>query len=521
MYFTSIRWLFNKDIFFFLFFGVVSSYGQIIQKNRVDIPLLPFEYNYFKIASFKEKGLLLYRALLAPDANYIEFKKLDTLFNEKWSGTIPLDRNQFLFKVKAKEGFLVLLFWNKNSSKQNFQALLVNEAKSSYVLYEINNAIPFNPTDFEITGSSLIIGGYINLRPIVLHYSFSTKVTKVLPGYFNEPGEITQIKTYRNGNFDIIVRVKNQEKRKSLWFRSYTMEGNLISSITLTPEKRKNFIYGKSIQLANGNQLIAGTYGRTTEYAQGIFISVADTIGRSKINYYNFGKLKNFFSFMRARKEARIKSRIERRTLKGKQVRFNYKIIVHDLIPYKNQFLLVGESYFPHFSYPTYSTRSLNTPSFGLNPYLNSNSVYRGDYVFDGYQYTHAFIVGFNRSANLLWDNCFEINDLKNMQLEEFVKVLPSDNQTTLLYLFENSIHSKIINDSIVVMQRELIPIKVTNDNYETPRKDGDANALTYWYNNYFIASGVQRLRDKKLGKYGPEQRVFYLSKIKTSSQNP
>jgi hypothetical protein len=519
MYFTSIKSGWSNLVFCIFFLGIRPSLAQINQVARIELPLLATETEYPKIATFKEKGIILYRTLLAPDANYVELQKLDTALKEQWKGAIMLDRKSSFFRAKTKEGFLVFLYWNKNSVTSNYQVLVVNEAKGSYGTYDINNAIPFNPTDFDVTGNSLIIGGYFNLRPIVLHFSFITKTTKVLPGYFNEPGEITELKTYINGSFDIIVRVKTAAKGKSLWLRNYDKEANLKSTIVLNSESRKNFIHGKSIQLENGNQLIAGTYGRNTEYARGLFFAVADSTGRSKVNYYNFSELKKFFSFLRTRKEVRIRERITRRASKGKQTKFSYRLILHDLIPYKNHFLLVAESYYPRYSYPTYSNRNVYNSAFTFNPYLNSNSTYRGDYVFDGFQYTHAVVAGFNRRANLLWDNSLEINDIKNMQLEQHVKVLPTENGADLVYLFENILHTKVIKDSLVIAPKKSIPIQLSNDEEEAAKKDGAANFLAYWYDDYLIASGVQRLRNKKLGRFAVERRVFYINKVKSKPE--
>jgi hypothetical protein len=515
MYFTLTRFGFSKSIFFFCIFCSVITEGQIDQVNRVEIPLLAGESNYFKVAVFKEKGLVLYKTLLEPEANYIELQKLDTALKEQWKGFITINKNLSFVKAKTKESLLVFLFRNRNAINGNYQAIIVNESKGGYITYDIDNAIPFNSTDFEVTGNSLIIGGYLNLRPIMLHYSLITKKTKVLPGYFNEQGEITQVKTYPNGEFDIMVRARNNEKRKSLWLRSYDADGNLLNTTTVASERNKNFLHGKSVRLSNGKQLLAGTYGRYSEYSQGIFLALIDSPAKPIINYYPYSDLKHFFGFMKARREDRIKKRIERRKAKGQRIKFNYKFVLHDLIPAGNQVILTAESYFPRYTYATYSPRSNFLPTLGTNPYQINNQSYRGDYIFDGFQYTHAVVLGFDRNATLLWDNSFEINDINNMQLEQFVKVVPQQKQANLYYLFENTLRTKIIQDSTVLEPKKSTLIKALNPLEESVKKDGEANALELWYDDYFIASGVQKLRNSKQGRFSPERRVFYLNKIK------
>ncbi len=513
MYFILIKFRFSKSIFFLCLVFSISSHGQVEQVNRIELPLLPGESNYFKVVGLKEKGLVLYRTLAGPDNNYIELQKFDSTFKEQWKGFITIDKSLLFFKAKTKERFLVFLFRNRNSS--NYQAVTVDESKGGYTIYDITNAIPFNPTEFEVSGNSIIIAGYLNLRPIVIHYHLITKKTKLLPGYFNEQGELTQLKTYPDGGFDVIVRARNNEKRKSLWLRSYDAEGNPIATTTLAPDRNKNFIHGKSTRLADGRQVLAGTYGRYSEYSQGLFFAIVDSGGKPTINYYPYSDLHHFFGFMKAKREARIKQRIEKRKAKGQRIKFSYKFILHDLMANGNDFILTAESYFPRYTYPTYGSRNSYIPTLGGNPYLTNNQGYRGDYVFDGFQYTHAIIVGFDRKAHLVWDNSFEINDIKNMQLEQFVKVQPHQNATTLFYMFENTIRSKIIQDSTVLEPKKSTQIKVTNPQEEGFKKDGEANTLEYWYNDYLIASGVQKLRKSKQGRYTPERRVFYLNKVK------
>ncbi len=515
MFSTSIKCEFSS-IFFACVFFAFQVQGQSAQVNRYEVPLLVGENNYFKVASFKEKGLILHRTLFAPDSNPIELIKLDTALKEQWKGYIAIDKSLSFFQARTRENFLILLYRHRAMINGNYLAVVINEAKGSYIMYDINNAIPFNPAEFEVTNNALIIVGYFNFRPIVIHYSLETKAAKVLPGYFNERGEITELKTYPNGTFDIILKAKNIAKQKCLWVRNYDAEGTLIKTTVINPEGNKNFISAKSMVTANGEQMIAGMYGRYTEYSRGLFFANINAAGEYGIRFYNFGEMKHFFAFMKPNRERRIKNRIERRKAKGKAVKFSYKFLAHELVPYGKNFLFVGESYSPHYTHPTNYYRSAYTSNyFSANPYLNSYQPYRGDYIFDGYQYTHAIIAGFDRNANLLWDNAFEINDVKNMQLEKMVKVKTDLNKTSLYYLFENSIRSKIIQDSIVIAPKKSEPIKSNTNDEEGVKKDGEANSLEFWYDNYLVAAGVQRLKKPKSGRYGPERRVFFINKIR------
>jgi gamma-glutamylcyclotransferase (GGCT)/AIG2-like uncharacterized protein YtfP len=140
---------------------------------------------------------------------------------------------------------------------------------------------------------------------------------------------------------------------------------------------------------------------------------------------------------MKARREKRVKEKIERRRIKGKKIKFNYRVLVQELIPFGNQYILLGEAFYTHYTYPG------------------------NVQVFDGYQYTHAVVIGFDKNGKLMWDNSFEINDVKTYALEQYVKIYPQKEGIILLYLYENTIRSKIISGSDVLEGKSLDEMKL------------------------------------------------------------
>jgi hypothetical protein len=200
-----------------------------------------------------------------------------------------------------------------------------------------------------------------------------------------------------------------------------------VKTTVLEPEEKKNLIFGRSLKMPTGEQVISGVYGRYTDYSRGIFVASVNVLGEYAIKYYQFADLEHFFNYMKARREKRVKEKIERRRIKGKKIKFNYRVLVQELIPFGNQYILLGEAFYPHYTYPS------------------------NVQIFDGFQYTHAVVIGFDQNGKLMWDNSFEINDVKTFSLEKFVKIYPEEDRIILLYLFENIIRSKIISGSDVL----------------------------------------------------------------------
>jgi hypothetical protein len=489
-----------------------ALFGQIIQSGRYETLIHENERDYFKVVSIREQGIILYRRFTSAPGNQVEFVRVDTALHEVWRGYVQLNLDEVVIFNYVKQDELFLLIKSQNNAVGGFLIVKMDIKTGSYKLYTVRNLISFNPTEFTIINGAALVAGYFNYRPLILHYSFSLMQSKILPGFFNEPGELTQMKPIEDGSVDVIVSAKNFSKRKGLWIRNYDSTGSLLKTTILQPEENKNLIFGRSLKMTNGEQVVSGVYGRYSDYSRGIFIAFINTFGEYIIKYYSFTDLQHFFNYMKARREKRVKEKIERRRIKGKKVRFNYRMLVQDLIPNGNQYILLGEAFYPHYAHGSSSlySGSYSVPSF----YLPTT---RNDLVFDGYKYTHAVVIGFDKNAKLLWDNSFEINDVKTFDLEKFVKIFPQDDRILLLYLFENAIRSKIISGSEVLEGKSLDEMKMKFEDDVVKNRETETSKLDFWYGNNFFAYGVQKVHNLREPGVEPTRKVFFVNKICTT----
>jgi hypothetical protein len=496
----------NKLIPFFLVFAFAAS-GQVEQTGRWEIGMLTEDNETFKVVS-DSTGLIIYSHLIGNELDQLELIRLDTSLQEKWKGYIGIEHGLRVERTAIRKNSLYILL--RNPLFSGFLLVNLDIVSGKYTTHLIKNAIPFVPTEFAGTNDAVIIGGYYNYRPLVLHYSFNLQKAKILPGFFNEPGELTQMKVTEDGAIDIIVSAKNFEKRKSLWIRNYNAEGDLIKTTVLESKEKRNLIFGRSVKMPNNEQVVAGVYGRNTEYSRGIFVATINPYGEYTTRYYNFADLQNFFRYLKANKERRVKNRIERRKVKGKNTKFNYRLLVQELIPYQDQFIMLGEAFYPHYIYNRYNSNQ----STGNN-YLRSYSPYNNDYIFDGYQYTHAIAIGFDASGKVKWDNSFEINDVKSFKLEQFVKIAPAKDHIDLLYLFENLIRTKVIRNNEVLEGKTANELNIFSKEGIVTKEDAKTSHLDYWYSHHLFASGVQTIRRSKEKGEQPFKKVFFINKIR------
>lgn len=498
-----------KTLLFILVFGslaVAPCVAQFVQSDRLEIPIGRDE-GMFEIIPADDNGMFLHRRFNTPEGDKLQLIKLDTSFAVSWQGFLPVNSRFELMGKRSFDKKTYLLFRHREIGKKDLELIILQNDTGQFVKHVVRNYIPFVPSDFQVTEKAVIVGGYFNNIPVVIHYSLFTHVTKVLPGLFNEAGELTQIKTDSSGGFEVLISARSATSNKTIWIKSYDADGSLLFQTPLETEGNKHLLFARSIKTENNLHFVAGTYGssRMSEYSKGIFIARIDPNGLQQIRYYNYGDLGNFFKYLKARREQRVKERIHLRKIKGKKVKFNYRFIVHEIVPYQNQFVLLGEAFYAKYI-------SVDRTYFGFFSPMTTlyNGPIRNGRIFDGYRYTHAGVMGFDNNGTLLWDNSFEINDVKTYNLEQFVKLEMQPDKIALLYVFDNKLRSKIIQGNAVLEGKTYYPLQNLAA-VEPVRTDRTSSSrLNYWYDNHFYAFGVQELDN------GPDfpRRVFFLSKI-------
>ncbi|MEZ4974681.1 MAG: hypothetical protein R2820_15320 [Cyclobacteriaceae bacterium] len=485
----------------------LTSFGQVEQIDRFEIAINNDEISDFHTVSAGESGLMIYRRIFEPGVDKLEIIRIDTALHEVWKQQVEIAKDLVAVRSAVKDNILFILFRNAALRYGDFHIAAISVADGESVVYTVKNLIPFQPSEFVITNTAALIGGYFNYRPLIVYFNFDTQFSKILPGFFNEPGELTQIKTYDNGTTDVIVSTDNYDKKKCLWIRNYSDDGDIIKTTILQPEDKKNLIFGRSIKV-DDEQLVVGVFGRFKEYSRGLFIARITPTGEYNIQYHDYADFEHFFNYMKATKEKRVMGRIERKKIKGKKAKFNYRFAVHEIVKAGDEFVMLGEAFYPQYAYPNGVMYRNGIPQ------MYSHSFNRGGYTLIGYHYTHAVVIGFDKKGNLTWDNSFEINDVTTPTLKQFVKIQPLDDKILLQYVYENRIRTKTIKDSEIVEGKSFDEIKLRFADDILRDEKTTASTLDYWYDGHLYVSGIQQIKNFREIKVSANRKVFFVNKI-------
>lgn len=197
----------------------------------------------------------------------------------------------------------------------------------------------------------------------------------------------------------------------------------------------------------------------------------------------------------------------------GKENRFRYRLLVHDLIENEDEIILVAEVYYPNY-------RSTTAPymiggTFSRN-YLRME---------DSYRYTHAIVCGFDKSGKLKWDNSFTLKNLLSDRLQQMVQLTRSGKYYVLAYPDEKGIHTEVIHRDKTVVEVEKYEIGAGAD-YEKVINQESATILA-WYDQYFMTYGTQKLGiDRQNRNHASNiaethhREVFYIQKLSYNFEN-
>ena len=348
-----------------------------------------------------------------------------------------------------------------------------------------------------------MLGGYVNYRPAMIHYSFIEQKIKVLPGIYKNNSELLELDINEESNtFTVLLSERTRDRLSTISVKRFNANGELLQNVIMEPNPNSSLLYGQTTHLPDNRQFIVGTYShRRSRYSRGIYFAYLDPTSNEapEVNYLNYGDMKNFFSYMKAKRAARVKQRVERRKIQGKKIKFNYRLLVHDMVKENGNFLMIGEAYYPKYGSGGY---------YGVYGFGNSTNL-----AFEGYKYTHAVIIAFDSKGNLVYDNSFEINDVLSFQLEQLVSVNVQEDKVILLYTYENVIRSKIIQGDEVLEGKAFNDIELAFEN-DIVGNNNSVGGLKKWYDDYFFAYGVQRIKNYTSSDVSPTREVFYVNKI-------
>ena len=482
----------------------------IIQDKRIEFEFKFLDRNYWAIKN--NNNIIVVNDFETGNALIWKFKFLDSNLKLYDEDEIIIDRSYRMVNHFDAIDKVFFLFKKDYSSDKEYKIIILNTVDNSFKEYQINIPFSLKANQLKNIGENIILSGKSNQnRSIVILYKTTTNQLTILSGFYQLDQEVLDIAIDSNQNiFKIIYLSKSPNNESHLINKTYSKQGDEISEIII---KSKNYsiIDGKFFKISNNKFIVIGTYGKKkSKYTRGLFFSKIEDNKQNFIKYYDYSRVSNFFYYLKDKKEEKIKKKIDKKRNLNKNIKLNYNLIIDEIIKSDSIFLISGESYFEEYN------------ERGLYPTLTFYNSYSGNYDrtldpnFNGYNHTHAIIVGFDINGKIIWDNSIELNDIISIEEKKYVKV-NLNNQSKkifLLYFHKGIIKLKLIHQNKNLFDKSSIELSALNKQDIIQESEKIMEGFQHWYENNYFAYGIQKIKNKKDKDVKLNRRVFYINKI-------
>jgi len=163
---------------------------------------------------------------------------------------------------------------------------------------------------------------------------------------------------------------------------------------------------------------------------------------------------------------------------------------------------VVAELFYPEYQY---TTGSPSYRGFGFYGYDSPTQ------VFAGFRFLNAYILEFNPQGLLLNEWLFPIRNVLTQSLYNLVNLHQDKEGNTLFYyIHKDEIISQFMNGQQVIGVQTAIPVELS---YKTDLLEYSSRiAMQHWYNNNFLLSGYQYIKNTQRGK--SKRHIFFLNKL-------
>lgn len=470
--------------------------AQLEQSLRLEFKVSQAFDEYFDVTPLDKEGLLVTQRKEEYYGNEKwSFFRFDSLLKQQWTAEYKLSYELHPIKTYHNQNYLFWLLQETDSDK--LTVLRVDLHNGEIETFKGDLLTRADIVHFKVLGNTAFIGGYHHSRPVVMAFSFFDKSIKALPYLYTTNTEISNIELdeQRNQLNVLLYTIKRGDCQFTI--KTYSYEGKLLKTTTMPFEDNNGLISGKILPLDETSSLIVGNYAQgCTQYSQGLYFSKIKDAEPEKLQWVDFSKLENFFNYLKPKRKQRVVEKISKRKEEGKEPKFRYRLLVHEVIKSNDEFILVAEVY-----YPVYKNGNMN---YGGIAARNPNREY------DGFRYTHAIVCGFDKGGNLLWDNCFALENVESIELLPMVQVSRRDGLLMMGYPKDGKITTEVIDRNKVVREKEVFTIKSADDNDRIV--DNERGLLTAWYDHYFLAYGYQKIGSEKW--VGVPREVFYINRF-------
>ncbi|MBN2892960.1 MAG: hypothetical protein JXL97_13920 [Bacteroidales bacterium] len=488
----------QKSLIIVIFLLITNYlYSQVETEKRIEFDVENYNSSYY-FYEFNSLGAILiseqgssnkYKVnLLNQNLDIVETKYFEIPDKENYT-------NYF-----SNDSTLYLLFKARNGS----YTLVVIDVKDM-IITKKESAFPKKTYVYNIMAIDDMVFFEISIKRnnSITTLNLNTSIQSVIPifikGYKEKNTSIENVQISENTKEYFVFVNAYKGNEHNLYVLKYDKNAELKETFNLS-ENLEQKLSSVSVSAISKNEYIfSGTYSsKKVSSGEGLYFCKIINGKTEFIKFYNFMEFDEFLSYLPQRKIDKIEKKKKRKKDNGKSYSLNYLLASHEIIQIDNNYYYLGEAF-----YPTYRTET----------YTDSNGQTQTRQVFDGYQYTHATLVAFDELGNKLWDKTFEMwPSYKPYFVKKFITMTIIDQNINLLFINRSNIVS--IAFSVFGENKSEKDYDFLETGNENDKLRYSLAEVVYWYNNYFIAYGFQKIKNNTDETSSKKRKVFFVNKI-------
>ena len=489
----------------------MPAFSQPGRMLRVEIETRQGSRDIEVLPMGEEGVLVFYKTFSQAQDGMVQwhFKAYDSDLKEKWHLEYPLSQRMDILSQVYADGKARMLFAGRTGGQVKEAAII---AEIDHLGTSFNTSEVSIPERQEIHYFSYVSPGYV----LGAHdRRFATSVWWIAEGGTSMPvlhglkGETwLDDASWSVQEQELLLLFKHRESRKKfgLTLTAHGPDGKRRWEQSLPDDKDRTPVTGRFLS-HDALTLVAGAYttedklssfssaSPETDFVSGFFSCMINKDKPQQLRIFPFSEITNYFSHLTYNEVSRMKQ-----GRKGENVPLEFNVLFRQMAAQDASHVIMAEAYFPKYHYVT----RMAYDYYGRPVPTNYT-------VFDGYQYTNAFVMALDTVGLKQWDQNFPIRNILTMELRNYVALLYDGEETLLAYLDQGRIAAQINRGNTVTGPFDYTEVEGADPGKKAQEHQDEQ--IRYWYDRYVLCSGFQKIRSQDAA-LGERRHVFYLTKV-------
>ncbi|WP_143961879.1 transcriptional regulator [Litoribacter populi] len=519
--------LFSVVILFFISF---EGFSQVQFIERLEIETKQSEENFMifpygsGVLGFRvqgDRGLVLKR-------KFQYFLGSSNLQKEELR-EVELPDYHDLIAYDFEEEYLYLLIGRSNIGKER-KIFRINLENSALDKFDVGNTLQIDLQDFQVLDQRAIMMGLLESRPVVQVFDIEEESVFTLQGIYSNDAKIIQLQKQSEFEvFDVVMSRRDMYKNKLISVLTFDLDGQKLREVKIDKLDDPKFEILEAV-LTEPNayrQAMFGPYGlRKRDAFQGIYFANINEFGEYYNHYYNMEDFPNFYNYLPERARKRKNRSVERAIEREKSITIPNVLATREVMAIDDGYLIYNDYFSPS------SSRYMQNRNFypGSEAYHNQHQrMYPplgtgmttggfGRPVYFQFKYMAAQFMFVDSQGKLLWENSLPLGNKISESDNKFGQVSFDGQDLYYLYLNKTDLVLSHIRDGDVIMENEKFEIELLDENERIRETPEHSLSLMWWYDNYYLLSGTQKIRYQTESGRESTRHVFFVTKIKVDN---